>query len=242
MSTQQLSSALHVAACYNEATVVKVLVDRGSSVHQVDKVSVDLVDAMPCRSCAALTTIPPRAQLGQTPLHVAAARGHLEATNALLKRGARANDRDVVRHPNPCYPGSSLVTHKPRVRLEQLKRTALHVARAQGHSSVADALLEHGANAEAADDVMQQWLHHSTVRALTMAAPPQMGRPPRPATATTTARPQLEPAPESAHEQQPASALTPVRPATGGSARSYSHRSHRISGSSLPPDDPTPAQ
>lgn len=38
---------------------------------------------------------------------------------------------------------------------EQLKRTALHVARARGHSSVADALLEHGANAEAADDVMQ---------------------------------------------------------------------------------------
>lgn len=50
---------------------------------------------------------------------------------------------------------SGLVTHKPRALLEQLKRTALHVARAQGHSSVADALLEHGANAEAADDVMQ---------------------------------------------------------------------------------------
>lgn len=134
-------TALFLAARVDEVACVRLLVDRGASVNKAtdnNKSSPLYVAAFNGRaeSLAALLRAPginisaavDLQEVGYTPLHIAAQKGHVECVLRLAQAGAALEARDKAR------------------------RTPLHIAAAFDHAASLIVLLESGADMEARDE------------------------------------------------------------------------------------------
>jgi ankyrin repeat protein len=111
---------------------------------------------------------------GQTALHLASQRGHLDFMELLLNRGAVVDvpDKDGF---TPLHLAISkverraaelLLKHGANIDLQNNKRqTALHLALQHSHPNIIPLLLENGANVDAQDDDNSTPLHQAISRA-----------------------------------------------------------------------------
>lgn len=86
---------------------------------------------------------------GNTPLHVAAKRGHLYITLLLLKYEAFRTDKETIGVENLSY-AEVLMMHKVNVNAKNAEgKTALHLAYEEGHMDVVKLLKRYGADLDA---------------------------------------------------------------------------------------------
>jgi ankyrin repeat protein len=128
--------AVQLAAQEGDATIVRLLVAKKSEVPDVFvAATVGATDRLATMVKEKHDVVKLRNNWGETPLHVAAREGHLEAVRTLIKAGADVKALDdpkgKYRYPNGWTP--------------------LHLAAMAGKTAVAALLLDHGAEVTAAD-------------------------------------------------------------------------------------------
>jgi ankyrin repeat protein len=125
------SQPLHTAAEFGATGVVRVLLKHGADPNAIDN-------------------------LHQTPLHVAAKKGHHAAVVALLQGGAKVDFGKVTALRIACWEGHKKVVEVllqagANVNQKTVGSTALHAASEQNHPTVIAVLVAKGADLEAKD-------------------------------------------------------------------------------------------
>ena len=149
------SSSLTLACCSGSLEIVKLLVETGADLDAVGKDGTPLMFASFAGQLDIVRYLldsgaePNKtARSGESSLHAAAIKGHVDVCDVLIRNGAKIDAQTT-------QGTTDLISTSPPVCGE----SALHLAVAQGHTEVVNLLLEMGANTEITDHTGQKPLH-----------------------------------------------------------------------------------
>jgi ankyrin repeat protein len=127
VKTAEGATPLHLAALFNHARMIGVLVDGGAAIDAVDSG-------------------------GVTALQYARRSGRLSAVDALLRLGARVDGLNDAVNAGDLRRVRELIAAGAPVNRRELTGTALHLAVAKGNAAIVAALVDAGADLEAEGD------------------------------------------------------------------------------------------
>ncbi|NDE15748.1 hypothetical protein EBZ80_12545 [bacterium] len=172
-------TALHVAAERGRAGAVRALLNAHSDPNAVAADGMTALhraardghaDVIAALSAAPGINLDRRDRFSQTPLHVAAERGHDRAVAALLESGARSSLRLygdpplhlAVRSRSPDTVLALLRGGADPRATDRRGRTALHLAAVNGEAGIVSLLLGHGGDPNAEDERGNTAFHYAT--------------------------------------------------------------------------------